>query len=168
MSDWISVARIVRPRGLKGELVAESHHGDWERLLAYRRLYLNPPGRQVEIESLWPQNKRLVVKFRGIDSVEQAESCRDAELCIPVEDRPEPAPGETYLSDLTGCRVFDRANARELGVVTGCLDYGGSLLLQVDIDGREILVPFVAAICPIVDLERRRIETDLPEGLKEL
>lgn len=168
MSEWISVARIVRPRGLKGELIAEDYHGDWERLRAYPRFVLIPPGREVEIESLWLHNNRLVVKFRGINSLEEAESCRDAELAIPSEDRPPPEPGETYLSDLTGCRVIERANGQELGVVTGCLDYGGSILLQVDAGGKEILVPFVPAVCPIVDVENKRIETDLPQGLKEL
>jgi len=76
--------------------------------------------------------------------------------------------GEYYESDLLGFAVKDDASGETLGIVRGWQRFGGPPLLEVDCSGREALIPFVAAICRKVDLERRTIEVDLPEGLLEL
>jgi 16S rRNA processing protein RimM len=168
VSDWVTVATIVRPRGLKGEVMAEA--GDWtgEDLLEFPTLVLCPGERPVELEEAWPHQGRLVLKFREIDSVEQAEKLRNAELCIPRKDRPAPPEGEFFFSDLTGCSVIDIKTGEELGVVTDCQEYGGPLILEVKCGDREMLIPFANAICKRVDVANKRIEVDLPEGLKEL
>lgn len=110
----------------------------------------------------------MVLKFAGIDTVEQAEMLRGTELCIPREHRPPPPEGEVYFNDLIGCRVHDMKSGEELGTVEDYLEYGGPILLQVVEGDREMLIPFVPAICKEYDLDARRIGVDLPEGYEEL
>ena len=168
MPDWVRVATVVRPRGLKGEVIVEA--GEWsaQALLSFPRLVLRPGERVVKLDEAWPHQGRMVLKIRDIDSVEQAEPLRDAGLWIPMEDRPAPPEGEVFFSDLTGCRVFEIESGLELGVVTDCLEYGGPLILEVQCGERELLIPFATEICKRVDIANKRIDVDLPEGLKEL
>jgi len=144
--------------------------GDWtaDNLLDFPTLVLIPGERPVELEEAWPHQGRLVLKFREINSVEQAETLRNAELCIPRQDRPAAPEGEFFFSDLIGCSVIEMKTGEELGRVTDCQEYGGPLILEVKAGDRELLIPFANAICKVVDPANKRIEVDLPEGLKEL
>ena len=74
-------------------------------------------------------------------------------------------PGEVFLSDLIGCEVVERGTGESLGSVTGWNDGGASGLLEV---GKDLLIPFARSICVAIDTAAKRIEVDLPEGLKDL
>jgi len=67
---------------------------------------------------------------------------------------------------LKGCRVFD--NDEFIGVVTDVLDTTGVEILKVDRDEEEILIPFAQSYLKKIDLERQRIDVDLPEGLRDI
>ncbi|MFN7932671.1 MAG: ribosome maturation factor RimM [Bryobacteraceae bacterium] len=166
--DWVIVACIVRPRGVRGEVVALAANWTAEQLQAFPNLVLFPGELPVKLEHAFPHQDRMVLKFAGIDTVEQAESLREAQLCIPRSDRPPAPEGEVYYNDLVGCRVLDFKSGRELGTVADYLEYGGPVLLQVLHGGREMLVPFVPAICREYDLAARWIRAELPEGFEEL
>ena len=73
--------------------------------------------------------------------------------------------GEYFQSDLLGCYVIDAATGKCLGLVAGWQQYGGPPLMEVRVDGREVLIPFVSSICRQVDLTARTIAVDVPEGL---
>ncbi len=164
------LARIARPRGVRGEVVADGPMESPDRLLGFPRLYLFPPGEPVKLERAWMHEGRLVLKFEGVDSRNDCERLRNAELRIPLEDRPATAEGEYYYSDLVGCRLIDRATGRDEGEVTSWQEGGGPVLLEVRREGAKepMLVPFAQAICEEVDLAGRRIFVHLPDGLKDL
>jgi 16S rRNA processing protein RimM len=125
--------------------------------------------RPVEIESVWEHRGRLVFKFRGFDSISDAERLKGADVRIPLEERAPLAEGEYYQSDLVGCEVIDRRTAEKIGVVTGWQENGGPSLLEVDVGRRDpALVPFARGICTVIDVPGRRILADLPEGLLDL
>jgi 16S rRNA processing protein RimM len=124
--------------------------------------------RDFEIESVWEQKGRLIFKFRGIDSIDDAEKLRGAEVRLPIEERLPLQEGEYYQTDLIGCGMIDRGSGERLGVVTGLQEYGGPLLLEVETPGEPLLVPFARAICVEIDVANRRILADLPEGLLDL
>lgn len=166
--DWVIVACIVRPRGVKGEVVADAANWTAEQLLSFPSLVLFPGERPMKLEHAFPHQGRMVLKFAGIETVEQAETLRDSQLCIPRADRPPPPEGEVYYNDLIGCRVLDFSSGRELGSVADYLEFGGPVLLQVRSGSREMLVPFVPAICKEFDLTARSIRVELPEGFEEL
>lgn len=120
------------------------------------------------MESAWAHQDRLVLKFQGVDSVEQAEAFRGGELWIPRTDRPPAPEGEYYFDELIGCEIVEQATGESLGVVTDCLEYGGPMLLEVKAGDREILIPFVDEICVEKNVAAKRIVVVLPEGLKDL
>lgn len=124
---------------------------------------------QLEIERVWMHGDRLIFKFRGIDSISDAEALVGADVFIPSEQRAALPEGEYYQTDLIGCEVIEQKTGRALGVVADWQEHGGPSLLELRReDGREILIPFAASICVRIDLAAKRIEVDLPEGLDEL
>ena len=160
--DWVAIAHLVRPRGNKGELAAESLTLRPERFENLRTVHLLPSGRDVEVERVWWHQDRPVFKFVGVDSISDAEAVGKQDVCVPKSERVALEPGEYFYSDLVGCEVFEHGVA--LGRVTDYLETGGPILLEVG----ELLIPFVPAICVAVDLESKPIDVQLPEGLKEL
>jgi 16S rRNA processing protein RimM len=174
--DWVTLALLGRTWGRHGELIAMSLTSGPERFSGLEHVYLfgseGAPGalRPIELECVWEHRGQLVFKFRGIDSISEAERLEGAEVRVPREQRAELPQDEYYQSDLIGCEVFDHANGERLGSVTALQDSGGPLLLEVGGAGRTepLLIPFARAICVEIDVAARRIAVDLPEGLKEL
>lgn len=178
--DWLLVARLIRPHGLRGELVAEILTDFPERFHERRRLYLIPPeqvgsrAREVEVENFWFQRSRIVLKFRGIESINDAEGLRGYEVAIPAAERTPLEDGAVYVSDLIGCRVVDlHAGEVEVGEVAD-VDRGSSSteLLVVRRPGmragQELLIPFVKEFLVEIDTANRVIRMQLPEGLLEI
>jgi 16S rRNA processing protein RimM len=151
------VARLLRARGIKGELAAFPLTEHPERL---KTVYVRE--KPLEVERAWMHKDRLILKFRGVDTRNDAEKLEGAEVSIPAEERPPAPEGEYYLADLVGCEVFDAD--RRLGVVTGWQDNGGPALLEVG----DLLIPFAREICVEIDVEGRRIGVNAPEGLLDL
>ncbi|MCU1295138.1 MAG: rRNA processing protein RimM [Bryobacterales bacterium] len=123
---------------------------------------------EIEISEAWPYRGDWVLKLAGVDSIDEADRFRGADIWVPLAERGSLPDGEFFQSDLLGCTIVDEATGRELGVVDGWQQYGGPSLLQVQVDGREVLIPFVEQICRKVDSEARIIRVDLPKGLLEL
>lgn len=166
----MTLARIVRPHGIRGEVVAEGDPAQAQQFTRYPRVFLHPEGGQVVVESARAHDGRLLLKLRGVDSMDEAGKLRGREMRIPLEDRPPAQENEVYYADLVGCRLIDRATGEDLGAVTGWQSHGGPVLLEVERAGPAgpMLVPFAASICREVDVAGKRILADLPEGLKEL
>ena len=117
------------------------------------------------MERVWDHLGTLVFKFAGVDSMDDAELLRNAEVRIHPGERVALDEGEFFQSDLIGCEVRDQASKRVIGRVTGWEEYGGPSLLQID--GGRLLIPFVKAICVDIRPADRVIETILPDGLEE-
>ena len=165
----MAIARIVRPRGLKGELVAEVLTDFPERFEGMKEtvvLLADGSRDNLKIENFWFQNDRVVLKFKTIDSVEDAEPFRYAEICIHEAEAVELEEGEFYDWQLAGCTVVT-TEGEHVGKVRELMRTGGTEILVVDGAEREILVPFAESICTEVDLEKKLIRIDPPEGLLE-
>jgi 16S rRNA processing protein RimM len=165
VEGWVTVAVLGKTWGSRGEVTAFPLSDKPDRYGALREVYLYGEGERFEVEEAWFHSGRLVVKFRGVDTIGDAERLTGAEVRIPMSERAPLDPGEYFQSDLLGCEVTDRRTGASLGRVTGWQDGGGSGLLQVE---GAWLIPFVRAICVEIDTEAKRIVVDLPEGLKEL
>ena len=123
--------------------------------------------RQTEIELFRRQHGRCIAKFRGIDSISDAEKYIGQEVRIAANELPALEEGWFYTFQLKGCRVFATDGAY-LGVVTDILDSGGTEILKVDLDEQETLIPFAEAYLKSIDLERQKVEVDLPDDLRDL
>ncbi|MGH9556243.1 MAG: ribosome maturation factor RimM [Terriglobales bacterium] len=168
------MARVLRPRGRRGEVVAELHSDFPERLAERRRLLVVAPGgsrRELELEEHWLHQGRLILKFRGVDSINEAGTLSGSEIQIRREERVPLPAGSAYVSDLIGCKVLDAASQppREIGAITDVLfGFGDAPLLEVREGDHEYLVPFAEAYLKRLDLDARLVEMVLPQGLLNL
>jgi 16S rRNA processing protein RimM len=168
--EWVAVAVLGKSRGNRGEVTALALSDKLDRYQALREVFLFGPGepgssRRFEVESTWFHNGTLIFKFRGVDTISDAETLAGAEVRVPMSERAPLEPGEFFQSDLVGCEVVDRRTGESLGRVTGWEDSGGPGLLVV---AGGLLIPFVRAICVEIQPEAKRIAVELPEGLKDL
>ena len=159
------VARVVRPFGRHGEVLADLLSPDPARLERLERLWAGP--RQLRLLAARPHQGRVRLSFEGIESIDQAEELRGAELKIPAAQRAVLPPGVYYQDDLIGCEVVDRTIGA-IGRVTALQPTGGADLLVVRGPRGELLVPFVASYLRRLDLSARCIEIDAPAGLLDL
>ena len=131
------------------------------------RLEKDGASRVLRLERVWKHQGRPVLKFEGVDSISDAEALVGSDILVPEAEAALPEPGEYSHADLIGCAVVSEAG--QLGVVRAVEDYGGSPLLEIETeDGRKILVPFARSICTEIDVARKVIRANLPEGLTEL
>jgi 16S rRNA processing protein RimM len=164
--DWVAVAALGRPWGNRGELTAVSLSSKPERFARLKQVRLMGAGAVYEVEHVREHDGALLFKFRGIDSISDAEPLRGAEVQVPLAERVTLEPGEYFHSDLIGCEVRERASGRVVGRVTNFEEYGGPPLLEID--GGRMLIPFVKAICTDIRPAERLILADLPEGLEDI
>jgi 16S rRNA processing protein RimM len=170
----ITLARISRPRGLRGELAAEILTDFPERLTKLRKVWLadgrNAP-RPVKVRRCWLSTSRgghAIFHFEGIDNMESAERLRGCEVQVPLEQRAQLDPGNYYVGDLIGCEVWEAGAAAALGAVRDVEFPGGVPLLAVETKEGEVLVPLAAEFCVRIDVDAKRIDVALPDGLLDL
>ena len=166
--DLVAVARIAKPRGLKGELVADiltDFPGRFEDLVDVTAALPDETRRELKIEKHWFQSGRVVLKFEGVDSIETAEGLRNADICINEADAVALEEGEYFDWELTGCEVRT-LDGSVVGTVRELMRTGAGEILVVDGD-KEYLIPFAESICTEVDIENKVIVIDPPEGLLE-
>jgi len=162
--ETVEVGRVLRPHGIRGEVVVEPYSELPERFEPGSELWL--AGRSVAVATARPHRGGFLIRFEGVADRDAAETLRGGILEIPRNAVPE-APEETwYYFELEGCRCHDRRDG-DLGVVADVVEDGGGVLLDVRDGERRLLVPFVREYVRRVDREARRIELDLPEGLVE-
>lgn len=169
MDELVAIARVVKPRGLRGELVSDILTDFPERFDGLKTVTaVLPDGerRELKIENAWFQKDRIVLKFKGIDSIEDAEQLRAAEVCIDEADAVELEEGEFFDWQLEGCEVAT-TQGDAVGKVRELMRTGGTEILVIDGVEKELLVPFAETICVEVDVENKRIVIDPPEGLLE-
>ncbi len=154
---------MLGTHGNKGELAAVPFTNRPERL---KCVIVN--NRPLDVEHTWTHGDQLIFKFRGVDTISQAERLRGAEVFIPIAERAEIPEGEYYQSDLIGCEVVG-ADGRILGIVEGWQETGATPLVEVRTSqGKELLIPFAKSIFTRIDVDQKRIEVNLPEGLEDV
>jgi 16S rRNA processing protein RimM len=173
---WVWLARIRHPQGRKGEVLAEILTDFPERFPQRKHLWLIPEKgsvspREVELIHHWPHKRGIVLHFAGIDSISTAETLAGLIVAIPRSERATLADDETYISDLIGCELIDVTGgvpARVGEIEDVDRSAGPVALLVVRGSLGEILVPFAKAYLRKINLEERRVEMALPEGLVDL
>lgn len=169
MEELVAIAKIVKPRGLRGEVLADLLTDFPERFEGLEKVVaVSADGTRADlkIEDFWFQKDRIVLRFDEFDSVEKAQALRDVEICIPETDAAELDEGEFFDWQLEGCAV-ETLEGETIGTVRELMRTGGTEILVVENEGREYLIPFAESICTEVDIEGKKIRVDPPEGLLE-
>jgi 16S rRNA processing protein RimM len=169
MEDLVAIAKIVKPRGLRGEVVADlltDFPERFENLENVHALFADGTQRDLKIEDAWFQKDRIVMRFQGYETPEAAEDLRNAEICIRESDAANLEEGEFFDWQLEGCEV-ETVDGERVGTVREVMRTGGTEILVVAGPDKEYLIPFAEAICTEVDIDKKTIRIDPPEGLLE-
>ncbi len=167
----VVVGRIGRPHGVKGAATIEVRTDEPDKRFAVGARLLTDSGLDLTVASATWHSGRLLVTFEGYDDRTAVEQLRNVLVSVdrPADERPED-PEEFYDSDLEGCEVVvdGSADGGVIGVVREVAHLPGQdLLVVVTPDEREVLVPFVSAFVPQIDVSAKRIVITPPEGLLE-
>lgn len=173
--ELLVVGRIVAAQGLRGELRVNPLSDFPERFTHPGPRWLQGRGGQPQSVTLLegrnlPGKSLFVIRLEGITSREGAEALVGQELLVRADDRPPLADGEFHLLDLVGLQVRLLADGRVLGTVTDLI-HGGNDLLEVallDQGDRRVLIPFVEAIVPTVELAEGWLGLTPPPGLLDI
>jgi 16S rRNA processing protein RimM len=185
--QWVWLARIRRPQGRKGEVLAEILTDFPEKFAERKQLWLlgasaagatTAPGqakeaapREVTLVDHWLHKGSVVLHFAGVDSITAAETLAGMVVAIPFAERAPLSDDEVYIADLIGCTLVDVAGAEP--VVVGEVEdvdrtAGPVALLVVRGATGEVLVPFAKSFLHTLDIAGKRLEMALPEGLVDL
>jgi len=188
---WLQIARILKPRGNKGEVAAELLSDFSARFYSLSHVYLakgaGEPYR-VALQRFWTDQNHPgqgIFHFAGSATISDAERFRGLDVFLPIEERVALPAGQYFVSDLIGCTLFEipahesklassacdaEVAPRVIGTVRDVFFPGesvpGTPLLQVLTSSGELLIPLAEDICPRIDVRSRRIDVILPEGLQ--
>ena len=187
---FLAVARIVRSQGRRGEVTAEVLTDFPSRFGSLHTAFLDEPGGEpcsINVENAWLHKGRVVLKFSGVDSIEEASRLRGRHVLIPSSEKVALAAHQYYVWELEGCRVVRDLDGvtLEVGIVTEVEPTQGVALLHVapikaqtrespgpngrkEAHGDELLIPLAQAICRCIDVGAKLIVIDPPEDLLEL
>ncbi|MGH9338477.1 MAG: ribosome maturation factor RimM [Acidobacteriota bacterium] len=170
MVPFVTIARIVKTRGIKGEVAAELLTDFPERFESVTEVRILRQDREYreEIEAFWFHQGRVILKFRGRNSPEEVSELVWGDVQVPESLRPELPPDTYYHSDLIGCRIVE--GGEDLGQVVDILESGPEMTTLVVHTPRqeEFMVPLVREFVTRVDTGEKVIEVKLPPGLLEL
>ena len=163
---------MVKTQGRRGEVASEIYSNVPDRFAPGMKLLALPresgsTRRELEVQELWPHKEWLVFKFTGVDSISEAETLIGCELQVPRSQRSELQAGWNFVSDLVGCVLLDHEH--EIGRIEDVqFGAGEAPLLIVRETTRLVEVPFAEAYLESVDVQRRQVRMNLPEGLLDV
>lgn len=170
-TEDVVIARIIKARGIRGEVACELTTDFPERFDGLERITIWMPDdtrHAFEITEHWFHQHRLILKFAGYDSMTAAQTLVGGRLVISEADALELEEDEFFEYQIVGAAVVT-TDGQRLGNVTRLLRTGGAdVLVIADAEGRERMIPFADEICTAVDVEARRITVNPPAGLLEL
>jgi 16S rRNA processing protein RimM len=172
-SEFITLARVVKTQGRRGEVAGEIYSDVPGRFSVGMKLLALPREpdahrRELEVEDIWPHKGLLALKFAGVDSISDAETLVGCELQLPRSQRSELRAGWNYVSDLVGCAVLDHGG--EIGRIEDVqFGAGEAPLLIVRAAASKLFeVPFAEAYLDSIDVKGKQVRMKLPEGLLEV
>ena len=171
MGDRIAVGVIRKAHGVRGEASVEPWTDSPDRFVSDAKVLLVSPDeretRERQIESARTHGDRILIKFDGIETPEDVQKLRGWTIEVPEAEARSLDAGEYFLHDLAGLRLID-AEGRDRGEILEAYEGGGGVLLNVRRrDGKRYEVPFAEEICREIDLKKKTIVVDLPEGIDE-
>lgn len=164
----VQVGRVIKSHGIRGEAVVESTTDVPEvRFAVGATLAGTQAGKEqtLTVETVRPHKGRLLIKFREIPDRTAAESLRGMKFFASPLEREEDSE-DYYDHELIGLKVIHEG--AQVGEVTGVMDAPNRKILEIDYEGREVLVPFVMDFVPDIDLEEGTLTITPPEGLLDV
>ena len=165
----LKVGKIVNTHSLKGEVkvISSTDLGE-ERFKKGSKLLItrgNQLIREVVVQSYRNHKNFLLVKFEGIDSVEEAEKLKNLQIKIDSDEVGELEENEFYFHQIIGCEVFDE-NDKNLGEIIDILTPGANDVWVIKGEnGKEILIPYIEDVVKKIDITSKKVNIEVMEGL---
>ena len=165
----LKVGKIVNTHSLKGEVkVISSTDFEEERFKKGSKLLItrgNQLIREVVVQSYRNHKNFLLVKFEGINSVEEAEKLKNLQIKIDSDEVGELEENEFYFHQIIGCEVFDE-NDKNLGEIIDILTPGANDVWVIKGEnGKEILIPYIEDVVKQIDITNKKVNIEVMEGL---
>ncbi len=172
LPDLLVVGRIGKPQGIRGEVTVQVRTDDPDARFAVGAVLLTDPAERgpLTVESSRLQNGRLMVGFAGVADRNDAERLRETLLQVDAATLPPPEDADEFHDHVLRGMTVHLLEGRHLGEVADVLHlpHGDVLVVRRADNGAEVLVPFVRAMVPEVDVPGRSLVVDPPEGLLDL
>ncbi|HUV12913.1 MAG TPA: ribosome maturation factor RimM [Acidobacteriota bacterium] len=169
MDQFVSIARIIKTRGIRGEVAAEILSDFPERFSSLSRVYLSSgsQGKWEVLEQHWFHGQRVIFKFEGRNRPHEVEDLIGYEVQVPLSERVGLPEDSFFDSDLIGCRVFE--DEKVLGTVTSVLKVSETATLVVlAADDTEFMIPLVKQFIREVSIDSKAVHVQLPSGMVDL
>ena len=162
---YLSVGFLRRPHGLNGEIIMDLHTDFPERMRSGRKLFVGEEHRAMTLTSVRPHQSGLLVKFKGVETPEDAAVFRNQWVYIKAKDAPLLPAGQIYRHELIGFGIVDE-NDNPLGQLVEILETGANdVYIVKDESGRELLLPAIPSVILHLDLDARLMRVHLLDGL---
>lgn len=170
MKDLFVVGQVLRPHGIRGEVVVRPLTDHIETLVTATHLFLGQEADEpVTVEGIRLHKGNPLLKLEGVDDMDRAHALKGVEICLPGEELAPLEEGEYFLHDLVGLTLLDHQD-NEVGPVENFIETPGPpLLTGVGPNGKEFMVPFASGTIDDVDLEKGTIRLiNLPGLIDEV
>lgn len=154
---YLETGRIVGTHGVRGELRVQPWSDNPAFLAGFDAFYLDSRGeKRLEAERVRPHGNVVLLKARGVDTIEEAEKLRGKVLyidrsAIRLEE------GRYFIQDLIGCKVVDADSGETLGSLSDVSETGANDVWHVKREGKEYLVPAIPDVIVEVDPDKEII-----------
>ena len=168
LPEWtLTIGEIVAPFGLAGEMKVRLETDFPERFTRLRIVCVRETSGQArlfDVENTRLHKTQVLLRLRGVDSIEDAEALRNAFVQVRAQDATRLPSNEFYIHDLLGCEVVTE-QGRVLGSLTNILRGGANDVYVIGQGKDEVLLPAVKDVVRSVELTQRRIVVTPTPGL---
>jgi len=162
---YVLIGRLQKSHGVRGEITLRVFSDFPERIRRGKTIYIGADFQTCKITGTRWKNDLLLLKLEGFDSPESVRELVGKEIFSAVKDLPSLSEGRYYHHQLIGMRVFE--GEEDLGVLAAIMETGANEVYIIDqADGQELLIPAIPEVILKVDLEQKRLEVRLLEGLR--
>ncbi len=162
--DWISIGRLARTHGLKGELKFYPHDPEEVDFLSGQTVRLEKT--ELKVQSIRGANVPFIIKLEGINDIDMAKPLAGKEVLANRDDFKPLPEGEYYRFEIEGLEVFDE-EGRPYGVIKDIIPTGSNDVYVVRNEGREWMLPMIDSVVKSIDLKQRKLTFHRIEGLLE-
>lgn len=165
MVEYFEIGLISNTHGLRGEMKVRPYTENAKRYEELKKILIAKNGtkQEYEIEKVRYQKDVILLKVKGIDTIEEAEKLKNCTIMIPREEGKSLSNDEYFIADLIGCSVYDKDF---LGVIDDVFTTGGSDVYVIKREKeKDLLLPAITSVIKKVDVANKRVEVEIPRGL---
>lgn len=164
MKQFLEIGKIVSTRGIKGEVRVQPWSDSPDFLCEFDTLYLDEGKKSIEIERSFVQKNVVVMKLKGVDTVEKAQDMRNKILFMDRNDV-ELEEGSYFVQDLLGLTVIDADKNEEIGSLCDVTETGANDVYHIKSGEKEYLIPAIPDVIEKIDLDDGKMYIHKMKGL---